>query len=169
MSISWDWMQAYAFPLLCLIHKVLLKLQTSRTRLLLIAPRWPRRPCFPLLLNLLREVPRSLPESPHLLSQTKGRVFHSNIRSLDLTAWSLPSLTSWREALRKTLPIWQQQGDDPAPSTYSSRLTNYHQWCADTQIVPYTATVNQITDFFRHLFDQGKQWQSTWRSRTGFR
>lgn len=53
--------------------------------------------------------------------------------------------------------------------TYSSRLTNYHQWCADTQIVPCTATVNQITDFFRHLFDQGKQWQSTWRSRTGFR
>lgn len=35
-------------PLLCLIHKVLLKLERSRERLL-IAPRWARRPWFPLL------------------------------------------------------------------------------------------------------------------------
>ena len=50
LSLSWDGLEAYAFPPFAIIHRVLLKIRASRTRVLLVAPQWPRQPWFPLLL-----------------------------------------------------------------------------------------------------------------------
>lgn len=52
---------------------------------------WPRRSWYPLLLELLVEVPVSLPERPDLLTQNKGRLWHPMPEAVlfTLTAWKL--------------------------------------------------------------------------------
>ncbi|PIK52323.1 reverse transcriptase [Apostichopus japonicus] len=123
-SISWEGMEAYAFPPLCLIQKVLLKLNLARTRLLLFAPYWPRRPWFPILLDLLAGIPRSLPDSPHLVSLGRARVSLPHLWSLNLTAWPLSGLDSERAPFLQTLPPWQHRPDGQAPSTLT--IPNWH-------------------------------------------
>ena len=58
----WDNLQAYAFPPIAIIARVLLKLRASHTcDLTLIAPFWPQTEWFPALLDLLSEIPMELP------------------------------------------------------------------------------------------------------------
>ena len=57
----WDNLQAYAFPPIAIIRRVLVKLRSSRKcELTLIAPFWPQREWFPDLLELLSDVPITL-------------------------------------------------------------------------------------------------------------
>ena len=116
MSISWDGMDAYAFPPLAILHRVLLKIRASRTRVLLVAPLWPRQPWFPLLLHLLVDHPVVLPPAPDLVSQDRGRVLHPRVRDLHLTAWRLSGIPSEHREFLLTLPLWQPQRGDPPPS-----------------------------------------------------
>ena len=59
----WDSLQAYAFPPIAVIRRVLLKLKASHhCDLTLIAPFWPQREWFPDLLELLSDIPIELPK-----------------------------------------------------------------------------------------------------------
>ena len=58
----WDNLQAYAFPPIAIITRVLLKLRASHNcDLTLIAPFWPQREWFPALLDLLSDISMELP------------------------------------------------------------------------------------------------------------
>ena len=58
----WDNLQAYAFPPIAIIMRVLLSLRVSHNcDLTLIAPFWPQRKWFPDLLELLPDIPIELP------------------------------------------------------------------------------------------------------------
>ena len=117
LALSWDGFDAYAFPPFSVVHKVLLKMQSSRTRVLLVAPNWPRQPWFPLLLHMLTDLPVELPPVPDLVSQDRGRVFHPRVQDLHLTAWRLSGIPSDHKEFLTTLPPWQpQQGDLPPGS-----------------------------------------------------
>ena len=68
----WDNLQAYAFPPIAILRRVLVKLRSSRNcELTLIAPFWPQREWFPDLLELLSDVPitmsgrKDIPRQPH--------------------------------------------------------------------------------------------------------
>ena len=88
----WDDLQAYAFPLIAIIRRVLLKLRSSRNcELTLIAPFWPQRDWFPDLLELLSDVPITLSDRRDLLRQPHFHRFHQNLPMLRLTAWRLSS------------------------------------------------------------------------------
>ena len=66
----WDDLQAYAFPPIAIIRRVLLKLRSSKNcELTLIAPFWPQRDWFPDLLELLSDVPVTLSSRRDLLRQ----------------------------------------------------------------------------------------------------
>ena len=66
----WDNLQAYAFPPIAIIRRVLVKLRSSRNcELTLIAPFWPQREWFPDLLELLSDVPIALSSRKYLLRQ----------------------------------------------------------------------------------------------------
>ena len=57
----WDNLQAYAFPPIAIIRRILLKLRSSKNcELTLIAPFWPQREWLPDLLELLSDVPITL-------------------------------------------------------------------------------------------------------------
>ena len=89
---SWDDLQAYAFPPIAIIRRVLLKLRSSKNcELTLIAPFWPQRDWFPDLLELLSDVPVTLSGRRDLLRQPHFHRFHLNLPMLQLTAWRLSS------------------------------------------------------------------------------
>ena len=88
----WDDLQAYAFPPIAIIRRVLLKLRSSKNcELTLIAPFWPQRDWFPDLLELLSDVPITLSGRRDLLRQPHFHRFHQNLPMLRLTAWRLSS------------------------------------------------------------------------------
>ena len=88
----WDDLQAYAFPPIAIIRRVLLKLRSSKNcKLTLIAPFWPQRDWFPDLLELLSDVPFTLSSRRDLLRQPHFHRFHLNLPMLQLTAWRLSS------------------------------------------------------------------------------
>ena len=92
-------LQAYAFPPIAIITRVLLKLRASHNcDLTLIAPFWPQREWFPTLLDLLSDIPIELPKRRDLLRQPHFHRFHENLPMLCLTAWRLSSDSPVRQA-----------------------------------------------------------------------
>ncbi|XP_028297420.1 LOW QUALITY PROTEIN: uncharacterized protein LOC114459327 [Gouania willdenowi] len=74
LAHTWPDGLLYAFPPLPLTPATLHRAQQGGLRLLLVAPCWPGRPWFPLLLKLLWGTPWRLPERKDLLSQVNGRI-----------------------------------------------------------------------------------------------
>jgi len=87
-SFAWTGLQAYAFPPFALIHQVLLKAAQSNMDLVLVAPKWPARPWFNLLLELAVD---SIDLRVELgeLRQPVGSRLHLRPDALDLHAWRL--------------------------------------------------------------------------------
>ena len=98
----WDNLQAYAFPPIAIIRRVLLRLRASHhCDLTLIAPFWPQREWFPDLLELLSDIPIELPKRRDLLRQPHFHRFHENLQMLRLTAWRLSSDSPAKQASLK--------------------------------------------------------------------
>ena len=98
----WDNLQAYAFPPIAIIRRVLLKLRASHhCDLTLIAPFWPQREWFPDLLELLSDIPIELPKRQDLLRQPHFHRFHENLQMLRLTAWRLSNVSHDKQASLK--------------------------------------------------------------------
>ena len=94
LSLNWDLLFGYAFPLFILIPMVLQKvLCFEQCRILLIAPCWPLRSWFN---DLLRE---------GILFQQSGRPLHTNLAMFHLHAWMLSSVPSKRDNFLTKLPL----------------------------------------------------------------
>jgi hypothetical protein len=103
LSMKWTNLFGYAFPPLCLIPQVLAKVKQFQAKIILIAPRWPRRSWFSDLIDLVVETPLVLPTPPDMLSQQKGYLHHPAPEKLKLMAWKLSGKPSEQRAYRMTL------------------------------------------------------------------
>jgi hypothetical protein len=95
---------------------VLNKVASSRVRLCLIAPCWPNQAWCPVLLELLTDHPRGLPEWDRLLWHPIRKVFHQTPLSSSFTLGDrLSGISSEREAFRQTLSrkCLGREGVDP--------------------------------------------------------
>ena len=89
---SWNGLQAYAFPPVALIPRVLAKLRASKgTELTLVAPHWAQRPWFSDLVQLSLAPPVALPSRLDLLRLPRSRHLYPDLRRLRLHAWRLSS------------------------------------------------------------------------------
>ena len=89
---SWDGLQAYAFPPVAVIPRVLAKLRASTgTELTLVAPHWAQRSWFSDLVQLSLAPPVILPSRPDLLRLPRSRHLYPDLRRLRLHAWRLSS------------------------------------------------------------------------------
>ena len=85
---SWDGLQAYAFPPVAIIPRVLAKLQASRgAELTLVAPHWAQRPWFSDLLQLSLAPTVILPARPDLLCLPRSRHLYPALHQLRFHAW----------------------------------------------------------------------------------
>ena len=107
LTLSWDELDAYAFPPTAILGKVVEKLLDSPCkRLILIAPGWPNMPWFWDLVTMSSQVPLSLPNLPSLLTQPFNQIPHRNLTNLNLHDWLLEPLKSKNRA---SLRQWQQE------------------------------------------------------------
>jgi len=120
LTMSWDGLQAYAFPPLAILPEVLHKVAMSSVRCVLIAPWWPTQPWFPAALRLLYAPPVVLPPSRKLLCQPHRPLYHQRPGWLQLHAWPLSGNTSERRAFQSELRPWPPATSDPAPSGSTS-------------------------------------------------
>ncbi|XP_074506781.1 uncharacterized protein LOC141776850 [Sebastes fasciatus] len=96
LAHTWPACLLYAFPPIPLIRVTLDRVQVGGHKLLLVAPNWPGRPWFPVLLKLVNGEPWRLPRRPDLLSQLEGRIWHPNPDCLQLCVWPLEArIPSW--------------------------------------------------------------------------
>jgi hypothetical protein len=103
LSLDWSGLFAYVFPPIPLIPRVIQKFLQEKPELILIAPFWPRRPWFPILLNMSIADPIRLPLSDKLLTQDKGRLVHPNPGVWSPVAWRLSADTCRIEAYHTRL------------------------------------------------------------------
>ena len=103
LSIPWNNMEAYAFPPICLVPKVLAHIALFHCRIILIAPQWPRRHWYTNLLQSLIDYPRRLPVLNNLLHQPKTRIYHPNPEMFNLTAWLLSTKISEIQGFQQKL------------------------------------------------------------------
>ena len=109
LSLSWEYLDPYAFPPAAILGKVVEKLQDYPcNRIILIAPGWPNMPWFWDLVAMSSQIPLCLPSIPNLVSQPFNQVLHRNLSNLNLHAWLLEpqqsrskaSLRQWQHELR---------------------------------------------------------------------
>ena len=109
LSLSWEGLDAYAFPPAAILGKVVEKSQDYPcNRIILIAPGWPNMPWFWDLVAMSSQIPLCLPSIPNLVSQPFNQVLHRNLSNLNLHAWLLEhqqskskaSLRQWQHELR---------------------------------------------------------------------
>jgi len=122
LSQDWRGFLLYAFPPTPLLLKIVNKIRVEQADVILIAPKWPRRPWYQYLLHMSCEIPRLLPQKLSLLSQVledKGTLYHSDPSSLRLVAWRLSGDVSKPKAFQRKLSSSQRQryGNPPGPST----------------------------------------------------
>ena len=103
LTLTWEDLDAYAFPPTAILGKVVEKLQGSPCRrLILIAPGWPNMPWFWDLVTMSSQVLLSLPNMTNLLTQPFNQIPHRNLTNLNLHAWLLePQQSRNRASLRQ--------------------------------------------------------------------
>jgi hypothetical protein len=90
LSQTWPKTGCYAFPPFILIPQVLQRVQISQSTLLLIAPYWPQQNWFPMLLQMLVDLPISLGHETSLLTNPREFVHPLLLsNSLHLHAWPI--------------------------------------------------------------------------------
>ena len=98
--------QVYAFPPFCLIGKVLQKLKTQTSEMILICPFWPTQPFFSNLLEMAIKPPLRLPLKRNLLSNPQGEphpLMSQGKNHLQLSAWLLSGNVTKQKSFRKSL------------------------------------------------------------------
>lgn len=90
LSISWENLDAYAYPPHVILTSVLRKFRETKVcRLLLVAPRIETFSWFPSLQELAVDSPLPLPQSRTMLAQPQSSLFHYDPGTLNLHAWLL--------------------------------------------------------------------------------
>jgi hypothetical protein len=159
LSVSWDGMNAYAFPPTPLIQAVLNKVMTDKVRLCLIAPCWPSQAWFPTLLELLTDHPKTckrLPEWDHLLWHHRVSLpqlpFFLQASRLETIGCILRAKKFSEDAV-SCLTLAQRRG---TIDSYQLKWSVYQTWCGKEGVHPVFPTLPKLVDFLNHLLKKGK-------------
>ena len=139
-SFPWEGLHMYAFPPWSQVQHVLSPLRGVDATILLVAPCWPMQPWFPLLLELLVDLPLRLPDPETILTQKGGQLWYHDRKSLlHLSAWKISGSASSQREFHQKLPAWQHLPD------------------GHPRLDPLEASVEQVSTFLMSLFSEGKQ------------
>ena len=87
LSMDWSTVQAYAYPPLPILPRVIQKARQEKPCLILVAPLWPAQPWFPDLLQITRGDPLPLDLRHGDLLQPRSGIPHGNVETLNLHAF----------------------------------------------------------------------------------
>jgi hypothetical protein len=103
MLMNWEQQYFYAFPPFRLIASCLQKIEQEEASGVLLVPLWKTQPWFTILLHLLVDRPRLLPQSNALLVQPHSNALHPLRKQLRLIACKVSGKRSNREAFLEKL------------------------------------------------------------------
>ena len=95
--------KGFANPPWCLIPRCLAQLKRQKARIVLITPLWNTQPWYPVLLELLEDFPRRLPQQADLVRCPTTQEFIMNQRVPDLIAWPISGNLLHHEAFFQRL------------------------------------------------------------------
>lgn len=107
LSQSWKGVIGYAFPPMPILPLVLKKIRKEECVIILIAPLWPKRSWFAMMMELMVECPVKLPPIPKLLSQ--NGLFHRNPEMFNYHAWTLSGKFELRRDFLSKQPTMQEK------------------------------------------------------------
>ncbi|MCG8045731.1 MAG: hypothetical protein JAY66_08610 [Candidatus Thiodiazotropha taylori] len=137
LSIAWENMEAYAFPPICLIPKVIQHMKNFKCQMILIAPHWPRRPWYTSLLQMSIACPMKLPLVQDLLTQPKTSICHPNPQIFRLAAWLLSTDHCKIKAFQLTLESsWLHHGDQAPGESMQSNSTGSVAGVVNGKLIP---------------------------------
>ena len=153
LSIQWESMEAYAFPLITLIPKVLQHMKRFQCKLILIAPPWPRRSWYTDLLQMLIDFSKEA-------TNTAEHALPAGNQDLPSSSSSVPSSCmvainrsfenkGFSEQSRKLLAASWRSGTQ---KDYTAKFRKFDSWCSERKIDPYKATLKECVDFLTFLF-----------------
>ncbi len=101
----WKWGNLYANPPFALMLKLLARIRDSprEVEMTVVAPIWPTRPWWPLILDLATEVPKILPPFPGMFISSYATKHRPIAPTWIVAAWRLSSSFSKAEARHKQL------------------------------------------------------------------
>ena len=116
-AFNQDWSQfvGYANPPWCLILSVLAKIRRDRAKVILVAPVWSTQPWYPLILQLLYDVPCLLPKRDDLVISPSQREFIMPTGVPQLAAWPLSGNSASQEAFQQMLLGCSQHPGETRP------------------------------------------------------
>ena len=114
LALSWEGMFAYAFPPISLIPRVLQKIKCHNCTVILVVPKWPGRPWYSELLDLLIDYPVRIPVKQGVLFQPHNRkLVHQDLDYLNLTAFKLSRSDSLQKVFLQRLQKESHSQEDP--------------------------------------------------------
>ena len=160
LSLNWENMDAYAFPPVSLLGKVVSKiLDQGVHRLVLIAPGWPNMPWFWDLVSMSVQIPLSLPNVENLLTQSVSpqRSPRAQPPRLAPRASSIQAQGFSNEvATRIEAP--QRQS---TRAIYESKWSIFVKWCESHKVDFGSPSLTQVAEFLLFLFKEKNLQPST--------
>ena len=116
-AFNQDWSQfvGYTNSPWCLILSVLAKIRRDNAKIILVAPVWPTQPWYPLILQLLYDVPCLLPKRDDLVISPSQREFIMPTGVPQLAAWPLSGNSASQEAFQQMLLGCSQHPGETRP------------------------------------------------------
>ena len=155
-SLQWNKVKCYAFPPFCLLgrcHSQVLRQQVPR--LVLVAPVWKTQPWYPLLLDLLIDLPVLLPQIPNLV--TREGMTHP-LTHLQLGGWLISGSSMKREAFLSKLETCSQQLGGETPQI-NIRLDGASGLAGVLRRKSILVQFSDIINFLAGEFQHGKQYR----------
>ena len=156
LSLNWENLDAYAFPPVSFLGKVVL--DQGVRRLVLIAPGWPNMPWFWDLVSMSVQIPLSLPQVEKLLTQMspqrspRAQPAHLAPRASSIQAQGF----SDEVATRIEAP--QRQS---TRAIYESKWSIFVKWCESHEVDFGSPSLNQVAEFLLFLFKEKNLQPST--------
>ena len=161
-SIDWSQLKGYAFPPFNLIPRTLMKVISNNANIVLVAPIWQTQHWWPLLLQLVVQLPVLLPASPTLLQDPSNpKAIHPMYPRLRLAVWTISNNSAQQQAFRQELPVRLSSATRQSTNkSYDYAWTKWNSWCNRRKVNPISATVKDILTFLSDQFDSNLQYRT---------
>ena len=163
LSLPWEDLDAYAFPPVAILGKVVKKLQdTPCKRLILITPGWPNMTWFWDLVSMSSQIPLCLPKLPHLLTQPFNQTppQESDKSKSPCVAPRTTAIKEqgFSEAVAARIEAPQRRS---TRSVYEAKWTIFTKWCLSNKVDFRAPPVKSVADFLMYLFQDRRLQPST--------
>ena len=162
LSLNWENMDAYAFPPVSLLGKVVSKiLDQGVHRLVLIAPGWPNMPWFWDLVSMSVQIPlpskRGEPADPTVQSVSPQRSPRAQPPRLAPRASSIQA-QGFSDEVATRIEAPQRQS---TRAVYESKWSIFVKWCESHKVDFGSPSLNQVAEFLLFLFKEKNLQPST--------